>query len=748
MNQSVNHSIHRLKYRYLLYRFIELTLISMGVALICYSLTKLWSEALIARLIPSVFTGVITFIVLAYAKHLLQLDASDFVRYLNQQYPDLQQSADLLLIADERLSTLEKFQKAKVTERFSKIYPEIKMPQQLIQSAALLVVCVGISFLLSSFLPVIQSTRPSTKVKGTESVTEKKNPSSVGSLEITITPPAYTRLAALESHQFELSLPEGSVAQWKITFRGEVAAASLIFSQRDSAVLQKLEAGFVLKKEIRQSGFYQLKWLDHAGTHWSDFYRIEVLKDEAPKISVLNLNQFTKLKYSDSPEINVTSKLSDDYALSDAHIIATVSKGSGEGVKFREEKLSFERPARIIGKQVTAVTTINIRKLGLEPGDELYFYVQAFDNKVPVANRSRTETFFVALQDTTKNEAVEDEGLGVDLMPDYFRSQRQIIIDTEKLLKNKPRIAKIQFNSTSNELAADQKALRLKYGQFLGEEEDSGIATEAITHDEDEQKAEDITKQFGHQHDKDNEHNLVPEKKPDHHHEQSQDPDKKEDPLAAFVHSHDNSEMATFFEQSLRAKLKAALTVMWDAELYLRLHEPQKSLPYQYTALKLLKEISNDSRIYVHRTGFDPPPLKEEKRLTADLSEIKNSIHKPALAEENDFLEMRKALLLTDNLLLHPDTLTPDMQRVFRQAGQEFTSLVIENPSLLPGLSLLKKISESNVNTRSLQVELSQLRKILWQALPEKIATPSQQFNFTNKMDQILIQELEGSNNE
>ena len=64
---------------------------------------------------------------------------------------------------------------------------------------------------------------------------------------------------------------------------------------------------------------------------------------------------------------------------------------------------------------------------------------------------------------------------------------------------------------------------------------------------------------------------------------------------------------------------------MWDAELHLRLYDPEKSLPYQYRALKLLKEISQDSRIYVHRTGFEPPPLKEEKRLTGDLTEIKNS---------------------------------------------------------------------------------------------------------------------------
>ena len=105
-----------------------------------------------------------------------------------------------------------------------------------------------------------------------------------------------------------------------------------------------------------------------------------------------------------------------------------------------------------------------------------------------------------------------DAGLGVDLMPEYFRSQRQIIIDSEKLLRERKAIPKETFNSRSNSLAYDQKVLRLRYGEFLGEEFESGIGPQTITGD-DHAGDEDVTKQYGHVHDKDNEHNLVEEKK-------------------------------------------------------------------------------------------------------------------------------------------------------------------------------------------------------------------------------------------
>jgi hypothetical protein len=746
MSEPLQH-IAKLKQRYLFYRLAEAGLWSAGVACLVFSLSKLWSDSFLLRMTCSVLSGLIIGTARVIGQRLFSRSVADFTRFLNQHYPSLQQSADLLVADSTTLSRLERMQQERTAMEFSKIYPVIRLPHKLVQSSVILLASIALSLLLSAFLPNVSSLRVSDGMSRGESKPVKRPPFSIRSFEITITPPVYTRLSSFTSSNFDVTLPEGSRVGWKLRFSGEVEEMKMIFSNRDSVLMKREGEYVVLERVFLQSGFYQLKWKDGNQTQWSDFYRIDITPDEAPKIAVTNLNQFTRLKYADALEVEVLSRLSDDYALTDAGIIATVSKGSGEGIKFREERLRFASPTLIQGKQVQAQAKLNLKKLGLEPGDELYFYIEAFDNKTPLPNRSRTETFFIAVQDTVKSEAVEDEGLGVDLMPDYFRSQRQIIIDTEKLLKDKPRISKQQFNATSNELGFDQKTLRLKYGQFLGEEEDSGIGTEAAAHP-DEGEEEDVTKPFSHQHDKDNEHNLVQEKKHDHH-EQSADPDKKEDPLAAFVHSHDNSEVATFFEQSLRAKLKAALTVMWDAELHLRLYQPEKSLPYQYTALKLLKEISNDSRIYVHRTGFEPPPLKEEKRLTADLSEVKNPTNAHQRESETDYVHLREALLLAEKLLQDKDIhITASGQNTFQRAGQEFAPLALKQPALLPALSLLKKLAEKEEQPAERKKQLEQLHKILWQVLPIKSAAPTQQATAVHALDQLFIQQLEGKENE
>ena len=52
-------------------------------------------------------------------------------------------------------------------------------------------------------------------------------------------------------------------------------------------------------------------------------------------------------------------------------------------------------------------------------------------------------------------------------------SDADLVSFTEKLIAKRKKLGKEDFNSTSNEIGFDQKALRLRYGQYLGEEEEN-----------------------------------------------------------------------------------------------------------------------------------------------------------------------------------------------------------------------------------------------------------------------------------
>jgi hypothetical protein len=740
----------RLKRKYKIVRLTEVLLLALAAGLITYAVTC-WVVQ--SQYILWLLTGtaiLVCFIVRSMQLGLWQISEAGVVHYMNQHYPQLEESADLFVREDGDLTTLQQLQKIKSLRQFEILYPSVKLPHKLLQALGFFAFSALIFFVSMGFANKQKMSRETVTPtsEGTASTTpEEVLPAAIRSATITLTPPTYTGIPKQTVKTFNLRVPEGTSVQWNIAFTEKVLDATMIFSTHDSIKLVPTANGeYSIQKQFTETVFYQIAWKNADGSaKYSDYFTVETIRDQPPVIAIENLDQFITLSLTDKLKINLQSTLTDDYRVRDAYIIATVSKGSGESVKFREEKLRFDKPDKISGKSLRASRTIDLVKLGLDPGDELYFYVEALDNKAPQSNKARTETFFIALQDTTQQTTSIDPGLGVDLMPDYFRSQRQIIIDSEKLLREKKNITKEVFNSRSNELAYDQKVLRLRYGEFLGEEFESGIGPQAALPSEDDHE-EDVTKKYGHVHDTENEHNLVEDKKPapaqDHH---DHGGDDKDDPVKAYTHAHDSEDEATFFAQSIRSKLKAAITVMWDAELHLRLYDPEKSLPYQYKALKLLKEISQDSRIYVHRTGFDPPPLKEEKRLTGDLTELKNATVEKSTSKPETYPHIRKAATLLEHMLHSGKVIvTPDIKNDLLKAGQELSVVAIAQPGrYLKSLSLLKRLSENEIEAAQQPAAIEALRAALWQVLPQEAASPQSRTRSVHALDERFLKSME-----
>jgi len=274
------------------------------------------------------------------------------------------------------------------------------------------------------------------------------------------------------------------------------------------------------------------------------------------------------------------------------------------------------------------------------------------------------------------------------------------------------------------------------------EEAGGGINQESLEsfeqedHSEDEE--EDPLAEYTHDHDGDNEHNLVDE---DHEHDDHDDENDSQNPLAAYTHNHEDSEMATLFEESLRSKLLRAMNEMWDAELYLRLYQPETSLPYQYRALKLIQEIKNSARIYVHRIGFDPPPIKEDKRLTGKLEGIKSYTKNEFIDAQDDYVFMKEAVLQLEAIINSNTEITKKDRLIFEYAGNELAELAIQYPGLhLKTLQDLKQLTVFGENSLEL---CTQAQKGLLEAIPEQLPNATKPKTSINDIDQLLLKALE-----
>lgn len=729
-----------LKWR--LFRIAEMGLLALGITILVSAVSR------------NVWIGSLSFIVVVILYALWskpwRFGVKEVCSHLDRTVKELENSTSLLFSENEELSTLAKIQQYRSAETLVAKKENIRLEHNIAKNLVIVLICTGLGFLLHYSGIRTSTTTIKTSVPAQDgilfqpldSLAMQVVPPEVLHQKITIGYPSYTGKSVSVISDMNIKVLEGSSVSWAIGFNQPISKALFQFGANESEMLLKKDV-YTKRLSAANSGFYTLKFEDTLQNEYlSDLYSFEVYEDAAPEVLINDLSQFAAFEANDSQQFIFTSSISDDFGIADVAIIATVSKGTGESVKFREERLAFDTPFQKASKSAILQKKIDLRKLRMEPGDELYFYVEVKDNKEPKANITRTETYFSVIKDTVTDAFAVEGTMGADLMPDYFRSQRQLIIDTEKLIAEKASVNKTDFNFRSNELGFDQKALRLKYGKFMGDETEAPTAPKEIDH---ATIPSAMLDEYSHKHDGSNEHNLVSEEEHDHDHDheegRNEGGDSQEDPLEAYVHDHGDPEASTLFAKSLKSMLKDAMAEMWDAELYLRLYEPEKSLPFQYKALKLIQEIKNSARIYVHRIGFDPPPIKEDKRLSGELKDVKGFSKTEELETMQVFPNMKEALVVLALALTENETLSQENKTIIKAAGDELAVLAIAEPSMylktLQGLKWLAESEEIDVNT------VSQVYSGLLRALPGQKVVPTGNSGYQGKMNQLFLEALE-----
>ncbi|MEO7211246.1 DUF4175 family protein [Mucilaginibacter sp.] len=667
------HKINMLRRRWVTYQVLADAALSAVIALLAAGLFFILSW-LVWWAFP-VFWG--SFAVMLSLHRPWRIGNEKITSFLDKEFPELQESAGLLVLPAGELNVLQSLARSNAESVLYHLEVEHKPFAKRFWRSALLLLLSTLFFVA---IKVLYHPANGSKIwtRGIgiaeQSFPMEKILPQIDGIELTITPPAYTRKAKRSQDRFNLSAEEGATVSWFIKTNVAVKNAFLLFNDKERVNLKNIGNGteWQASKTISQPGFYQVS----IDGKLSELYQIQVIKDAPPVIHVKAPKQYTYIDAGEAQQVNINASLTDDYGIADALIIATVAKGRGEGVKFKEYKLNFNNtfggnPRYDVQKLVS------LPALNMEPGDELYFYVQAKDTH---QQQSRTDVFTVAIQDTAELLSMDGVLSGANLKPEFFRSERQIIIDAEKLLKDKDSISVEKFNARSNDLGIDQKLLRLRYGKFLGEEDETveGPKTsDKVADPADFSNAAKILKEY--------------------------------------TDDHDKAEDAQFFEPAIKAQLKATLTEMWKAELQLRLYKPQTALPFAYKALRLLKDLQQKSRSYVAKTAYNPTPIKLDKRLTGELDKVIQPVNKQEIKPGTDQFEgLKNAVAVLEQLKIHPVLNAAD-NRVLQVANQQLSARASSQPGIyLSALGAMRRIlSAQKVNTNDIGIVERAIQKTL-----------------------------------
>jgi hypothetical protein len=418
----------------------------------------------------------------------------------------------------------------------------------------------------------------------------------------TVTPPAYLATSTRSAASLGTTAERGAQVEWRVALDGqpetvalEVAGKAWGFEREGSLwrLERRAEVTEIVTLTARRG---DLVWTSPAA-------RLSVLADEPPAVRIVEPSAVVERRLVDLGRLAVSIEAVDDHAVAALDLVLTVASGAGEGVSFAERRRSLDWQPASEGGPVRAATMLDLRSFGLGPGGELYVVAEARDRS-PEERRGRSEPVVVRVL----AEGGESSGLGRGIVLrnelEALRSQRQVLMDTERLVTAGSSLAREEFERRAHAIGIDQRAVRLRYGELLGQEFEDGHAVEP-----------------------EGGHAEAPGRPPSSAASASLAELVPED----LVHSHDSAEMATFFADPVRQQLRTMLAQMWDAELRLRTFRPREALPFEREALRLLKILQESSRVYVPKFSSALPPFDERRRLTGDRSKARDVQLRPAV---------------------------------------------------------------------------------------------------------------------
>jgi len=520
-----------------------------------------------------------------------RLDRSWLVRRLDGSRRDMEDSADLLFADPRALGTLQRLQQARLIDRLDTGSPRDLVPTRprhvvLAAWVVAVIVCTGIIVWPGA------GVRPVTLSPSTEGKNAVLGVPRLVGQNLRILPPAYTGLPVRDEPRLDARAPQGSRLEWTLRFAPRAEVPALVMLAGQSVPLRRSGQDWVASRTLDASFLYRVDPASGRGPV-APLHRIDAIADTPPLIRVVSPAQALTLVTPGQGQWSPVFAVTDDYGVArDARLRITLAMGEGEIITFTEREIPVSGSGPSRGLRFSP--RLDFASLGFRAGGDLVVQLIVRDTRSPGPQEVRGPSLILRWPSPGRAQGSGLEGMVNTTLPAYFRSQRQIIIDAETLIRQQRRLSADAYLERSGLIGRDQEILRGRYSQFLGGETEG--PPQLPTSDGAEVHSDDD----GHDHGP---------------RQASSGFGAPEDVLAQFGHPHDDSPAAGLDPQT-RALLGQAVDAMWQSELQLRQGRPDLALPHANRALNFIKAVQQATRIFLARVGPELPPIDPTRRMT------------------------------------------------------------------------------------------------------------------------------------
>src|SRR5690606_4309166 len=334
--------------------------------------------------------------------------------------------------------------------------------------------CVGLALLLGLGAVCPRATTPQASHAG-DTVPDGSHSSAAPALHGTrlqVTPPAYPGQATVAGDSLDARAVQGSRLHWQLQFTPQPQQVWLQFHDGRRLPLQRDGEHWQTHEVLQRSGLYRIV-SEPALAEATRAWRLEVVPDRPPQVKVIEPAKTLSQAAPRQRQWPLRFEASDDFGVrANALLEITSARGSGENIDFQQHHVALNGNGSATARRFAH--TIDLAALGVGPGDEVVARLLVHDNRSPQPQSARSPSLILRLPSEQDIQTSDLEGAIKKVMPAYFRSQRQIIIDGEALLKQRRTLDADSFVKRADAIGVDQRILRLRYGQFLGEEAEGG----------------------------------------------------------------------------------------------------------------------------------------------------------------------------------------------------------------------------------------------------------------------------------
>jgi hypothetical protein len=285
-------------------------------------------------------------------------------------------------------------------------------------------------------------------------------------LRVTVIPPAYTRRAAVTTdNPVQVQALDGSTIRLHVPGAG--MPVQLVEPGREPQMFGSTAEGAVLEFSARRSRVFLLRPVNAESVAGSErLVQLQVRQDARPIVTIDRPGR-DLLFGTASGSIPIVITARDDLNLAAVMLRYTRIAGSGETFTFEEGELPLRISPTGPAPSRAATGTLVLDHLKLEDGDTLVYRALARDDR-PGADPATSESFLIEI-----GKRGEASSTGFLLPDDRARqglSQQMLIIKTERLRAERPKLTAEAALEQSRLLAVEQRMVRAEFLFMTGGE--------------------------------------------------------------------------------------------------------------------------------------------------------------------------------------------------------------------------------------------------------------------------------------